>query len=76
MSAKDVVIRNIGSLATLTTRGDLFFYGELRPYIGNHARRLLRIVKLTKGGNALLVDARDRRQQFSVAPSAVEPIEL
>ena len=64
---------NIGRLAYLNRRGDILFekttYG---PYIGTYAPRLLRIIKVTKGGRAYLCDWRRRRLRFSVDVRNVE----
>ena len=61
----------IGEMVYVTGERDLAMHGELRKIIFN--KTPLRLIKLTKSGNAYLQDE-DTKEYYSVPPSNVREI--
>ncbi len=69
MKTLDFINQAIGELVYITGDGDLCMTSFYRPYVYN--KTPLRLIKLTKSGNAYLQDESKNKLFFSVSPRNV-----
>lgn len=76
---REEIVENVGKLCTLNGKRDLAIIHELKKYIydghDGEWRHPLRIVRLTKGGEAVLRDENTGALLLPVPPTNVELIE-